>query len=262
MNMLTRMPFARSVSTAHSVWKPSLSIAAIWLAALTSPLSISAQVAASNPPVQSLDRIGQAAELAVRQILPDMQAETGDVLIRARALDPRLRLPACSTGPLAELPARRGSAGRLLVAVRCRGPATWTIYVAVEVQSTVKVLRLRRGAHPGESLEISDVAESIAVLPGISVDYVNTLSQIRGQSLRRARVAGDLLMRADFRPDPVVKRGDRVTIVASAAGIEVRAAALAIADAASDGRVRVRNETSLKIVEGRVDNAGVVRLGN
>ena len=237
-------------------------MAAIWLAALTSPLSNSAQVAASNPPLQSLDRIGQAAELAVRQILPGEQVETGDVLIRARSLDPRLRLPACRTGPSAELPAMRGSTGRLLVAVRCQGPATWTIYVAVDIRSTIKALRMRRGAHAGESLEISDVAESTAIVPGISVDYVNTLSQIRGQNLRRARVAGDLLMRADFRPDPVVKRGDRVTIVASAAGIEVRAEALAIADAASDGRVQVRNETSLKIVEGRVDNTGVVRLGN
>jgi flagella basal body P-ring formation protein FlgA len=43
-------------------------------------------------------------------------------------------------------------------------------------------------------------------------------------------------------------------------GIEVRAPGLALADAPAQGRVRVQNLNSLKVIEGVADTEGVVRV--
>jgi flagella basal body P-ring formation protein FlgA len=51
-----------------------------------------------------------------------------------------------------------------------------------------------------------------------------------------------------------------VTLVAHAAGFEVRAPGKAMADASANQRVRVQNLNSLKIVEGLADNDGTVRV--
>jgi flagella basal body P-ring formation protein FlgA len=64
-----------------------------------------------------------------------------------------------------------------------------------------------------------------------------------------------------FAADIKVRRGQRVTLVSAVGGIEVLAAGEAIADANPDGRVRVRNLGSRKVVEGRVESADRVRVG-
>ena len=60
--------------------------------------------------------------------------------------------------------------------------------------------------------------------------------------------------------DVLVRRGQRVTLVAMAGGIEVRAAGEAVADAGPDGRVRVLNLSSRRVVEGRAEAGDRVRV--
>ncbi|MEO6369387.1 MAG: flagellar basal body P-ring formation chaperone FlgA, partial [Steroidobacteraceae bacterium] len=57
-----------------------------------------------------------------------------------------------------------------------------------------------------------------------------------------------------------VKRGQRVTLVASVGGLEVRAQGEAMADASATGRVRVLNLSSRKVVEGQVESGDRVRV--
>ncbi len=60
--------------------------------------------------------------------------------------------------------------------------------------------------------------------------------------------------------DKIVRRGQTVTLIASAGGIRVRAPGRALGDGAQDERVRVQNLSSLKVVEGVVENASSVRV--
>jgi flagella basal body P-ring formation protein FlgA len=62
-------------------------------------------------------------------------------------------------------------------------------------------------------------------------------------------------------PDVVVRRGQQVTLVAANGGIEIRAQGLVLADAGAADRVRVQNVSSLKVIEGVVENENVVRVG-
>jgi flagella basal body P-ring formation protein FlgA len=78
--------------------------------------------------------------------------------------------------------------------------------------------------------------------------------------LIRPLAAATPLLRAQLAPDPIVQKGEAVTLVARQGGMEIRAPGRALADAAPGGRLRVQNVNSLKVVEGRADSSGVVTV--
>jgi flagella basal body P-ring formation protein FlgA len=63
-----------------------------------------------------------------------------------------------------------------------------------------------------------------------------------------------------FAADILIKRGQRVTLIATAGGLEVRALGEALMDATPDGRIRVLNLVSRRPVEGQVESADRVRV--
>jgi flagella basal body P-ring formation protein FlgA len=97
-------------------------------------------------------------------------------------------------------------------------------------------------------------------LPGISTLYISNLNEIRDQHLIRPLGPGQPLTRDALAADPVVRRGESVTLLADVAGVEVRMPGRALADAQPGEPVRVQNVNSLKVVEGRADDQGVVRV--
>jgi flagella basal body P-ring formation protein FlgA len=59
----------------------------------------------------------------------------------------------------------------------------------------------------------------------------------------------------------LIRRGQRVTLIARTGGFEVRALGEAVADAGPTGRIRVQNLSSLKVIEGQAESADTVRVG-
>jgi flagella basal body P-ring formation protein FlgA len=60
--------------------------------------------------------------------------------------------------------------------------------------------------------------------------------------------------------DSLVKRGQQVTLLAAAGGMEVRARGVAMNDAPAAGRIKAQNLSSGRIVEGFVESADVIRI--
>jgi flagella basal body P-ring formation protein FlgA len=116
---------------------------------------------------------------------------------------------------------------------------------------------LPRGATPGAS----DLRSTRRRVPGLPLSYVQEPGELRNRQLRRPLEAGTALQFDALEPAPVIRRGQAVTLITDAAGLEVRAPGEALADAAPGQRVRIRNLASLKVVEGRADEAGTVRVG-
>ncbi len=212
--------------------------------------------------VQSLSEVARAAEAAVHRALPASASPHRQHRISARAPDPRLRLSACPAALQTALPvASNGIQARTLVQVRCISPAVkWSVFVPVSLETDAEVLvaarPLRQGTTPGPD----DVRSMKRTLHGISDSYVTHLDQIRAHGLRRAVAAGQPLTRDLLAPEPVVRRGEAVSLVAQLAGLEVRMPGRALADARPGDLVRVQNVNSLKIIEGRADAAGVVKV--
>lgn len=207
--------------------------------------------------VQSLPAVRRAAEAELRRELDP--AATG-VMFEAAELDPRLRVTAC-TSPLVvtgKLP--RGTQARVLVRVACNGNAYWSLNVPVDIRRKADVLVMRRAVGRGEPIGAGDVRVQSRVLPGLTSPYISRPADLTGRLTRRPIPEGTAVTADALNAALLIHRGQAVTLTARAGGFEVRAPGLAMADAAAEQRVRVRNLNSLKIVEGVADTEGVVRV--
>ncbi len=213
--------------------------------------------AAHAQAIQTLDSIQSAAEAHVTSHLPPT---SGKYFVSASRLDPRLRLAQCGEA-LEAFVANNGTVQtRTTIGVRCNAPAPWTIYVPVAVETEAPVLVLRRALARRARVEALDVELQTRRLPGIAANFVNDMNALHGRRLRRALPAGTPLTTDVLDRDVLVQRGQHVTLIAASNGIEIRAQGKALSDGSAHDRIRVQNVNSLKIVEGVVESAGMIRV--
>ncbi|MGH8229383.1 MAG: flagellar basal body P-ring formation chaperone FlgA [Steroidobacteraceae bacterium] len=204
--------------------------------------------------VEPVAAIRAAAAAYVHAQLP--AAEHAQVT--AGALDDRLRLARCGV-PLEVQPAAGTAAmARSTVRVGCTAPASWQIFVPVTVVREISVLVLRHAAARGAHLTNTDVNVETRKVTGFTRAFLESPAELRGHSVARMLAAGTPLTADMLTADPVVRRGQQVTLVVQAAGFEVRAVGLALQDAPAGGRLDVENLSSRKVVQGIVASSGIV----
>jgi flagella basal body P-ring formation protein FlgA len=225
---------------------------------LTASVLVTHSVAHADEGIQSLDAIRAAAQAYVTQQVP--KQAPGTMHVNVGALDSRLRLAPCANPLKTSLPAGATFSARMTVAVSCATGSVWTVYVPVTVESQTSVLVLRRAAGRGSRLTAADVEAQIRVISGTGDSYLTDVAELSGRTVKRPLGAGTALTVDTMADDLLVRRGQRVTLLASAGGLEVRATGLAMNDAPAAGRVKVQNLSSNRIVEGVVETADVIRI--
>ena len=201
--------------------------------------------------------IQAAAESAVRNAAG---APAAQLVATVDALDPRLRLARCES-PLHAFVAGDGQLREhTTVAVRCESTAPWGLYVGVALASQVPVLVARRALARDAVPAAADFALTTRRLPGLSSRYLSDPAQLAGQRLRRAVAMGEALDADALSTDPIVHRGQQLTLLARANGMDVRVAAIALADGRADERIRVQNLSSQRIVEATVRSSQLVEV--
>jgi len=220
-------------------------------------LGLSIATATAQAANQSLESVRDAATRYLARQSGDQTRSQFD----ASALDPRLRLAQCPTTLEAFAPpTANASAARVTVGVRCSAGAQWTVYVPVAVSSNVKVLILKGAIQRGAHIGADDVTLEERHLPGLASEAVSSLDALAGRHARGSLPSGTALTLDMLASDALIKRGQRVTLIASLGGIEVRAAGEALSEAGSTGRVKVQNLSSMRIVEGVAESADQVRV--
>ena len=219
--------------------------------------------AAADPALQSIESIARAAEQTVRESLPapGRANPAPTIHVVAGSLDRRLRLSACTVPLIGAVAAGGGLRHRTVVRVSCGGAAPWNVQLPVSIESEFNVLLLERALPRGATPSGSDLRSTRRRVPGLPLSYVQEPAELRNRQLRRPLEAGTALQFDALEPAPVIRRGQAVTLITDAEGLEVRAPGEALSDAAPGQRVRIRNLASLKVIEGRADEAGTVRVG-
>jgi len=217
---------------------------------------------ATPPPVTDAVVPLEALAAAAQQALQSRAQALGrPVKISINELDPRLRLAACSR-PLDSSITGDGELHEYTsVAVRCAGSVRWTIYVRAAISSEVQVLTARGALPRGAEPSANDFDTARRSVPGTGVDYPADASVLRGLRLRQPLAAGEMLTRAKLETAALIRRGQKVTLLARDGGIEIRVAAVALADGRPAERIQVQNENSHQIVEAVVRNAALVEVG-
>ena len=179
----------------------------------------------------------------------------------AGALDSRLRLPALRAATAGPSACRRPvGCPRLTVGVRCDSPA-WTVYVPVTCGDRIEgagdapaAAAQRAPSQPG--CGVCSSAACPASPPATSPHP----DQLAGRHLEDAAAPGTALTTDLLAADILVRRGQRVTLVASVGGLEVRAQGEAVADA-TRRRPGSRTESLLPARCGRPGRVGRQRAG-
>jgi len=241
---------------------PVCILALLALAALQALMAFPAVAqAADTPELQDLDAIrATAQELLLAQAEGTGQDTGREVIATAGYLDPRLRLTRCAGKLIASRPPGATLAARNTVGVTCPDGTAWTVYVPVLLESEGPVLVTKRSVPRGAAMGPADVETRVLRLPGLATHYVSSAEGLAGKLARRLLPPGTSLSIDDLAVEAVVKRGQQVTLVAAVGGIEVRAHGKALTDGGTSERIRVQNLGSLRIVEGRVESADIVRI--
>jgi flagella basal body P-ring formation protein FlgA len=203
----------------------------------------------------SANEVRSTAEQAVRTrfTLPGNR-----VLARAMPLDPRLRLASCAQPLRAMLADAVRAAPRISVPVECPQAGGWTVRVSVELQLLRAVLVTRRPLLRGDGLRATDVRTEERDVTRLGYGYLDNLEQVDGRALARALPEGSVLTPAALGGRRMVRAGDHVQVLARLDGIEVRADGVALGGGDNGARLRVRNESSGRVIDAMVRAPGVV----
>ena len=193
---------------------------------------------------------------------PDVEGISDDIKITVKSLDPRLRLAACDSELEVYMAPGTRLVGHSTVGVRCDSPQAWSLFVPVYIEQLVPVVTLKRGLKRGETLAADNLLVKKRAVTAIPASYLKTGAALIDQIASRDIVAGVVLTRHMFKPKKLVRRGDRVVLSMKSGTVAVRVAGIAMADGARGERIKVKNLSSKRLVDGTVSAANTVLVGD
>lgn len=198
---------------------------------------------------------------AARNYLETQVAPAGsNYRIDISPIDSRLQLAPCDGSLEAFSLSDKRSSGQITVGVRCLGGSPWTVYTRAKVGIYQTVLVLRDSL-PKDAIVTSahlDFAQKdVGDLRG---GYFTEPEQALGRRATRTLTAGTVLTGNVLETPKIIKRGQKVSIRLRNGALDVHMDGAALTDAEPGQRIRVRNESSGRIVEGTAVAPGVVEV--
>lgn len=206
---------------------------------------------------ESLKRLEQHA----RDFLLSQNNETADdVRVRVVPIDRRLRLARCTGPVIAFLPSAAQTTGNTTVGLRCDGSTQWELFVSARVIASAPVLVAARPLARGTILDAGDLRSEKHDLSRLQRGYETQIDRLVGKQLKRRLRAGAVITPQLLTSPVLVRRGKTVPIIVERNGMKVRGTGVALGDAAAGETLRARSPSSSRIVEGRVNEAGELRI--
>ena len=218
------------------------------LAALSGPLAAQ--------PVESLERLRQVATDFLLQQFSDRP----DTEVRIEHIDPRLRLAECPAPPEAFLPHGRTSGNALTVGVRCTGGAPWTVYLPASVIQFADVVVTTRALARGATIQADAVRIERREISATTQAWFEAIEAVEGLETTRPIQPGTVLAENQLKAADLVRRREPVTLLSGSNTFQVRVRGTALQNGALGDRIRVRNESSRRELEGVITGPGEVRI--
>jgi flagella basal body P-ring formation protein FlgA len=183
-----------------------------------------------------------------------------DIEVSVANLDTRLRLAKCASAPHQEITSPRPYGSNVSVKVSCDSPRPWTIYVPARIETFAEVAVVARSLARGAVLTPEDVVLRRMSTSQGGFGLVFDSQQVIGNELRRRLDAGEPVRSSHIKAPQVVRRGDRVILEASTAGISVVTTGTALANGKVGEQIQVRNEKSARVVDAEIIGPGKARV--
>lgn len=199
---------------------------------------------------------------AVQQFL-EAQSEINQhskFTIRIGHLDRRLRLNACAHALETYLAPGGKLNGKTSVGVRCRGPKAWALYVPVNIALISTVYKTSRPLARGHIIRKQDIISAEYNLALLNYGYFSHREDLLGKQTRRRLRQNQVITPSQIIEPLMVKRGEKVTLIAKSNNFAIRMIGEAMMNGARGERIRVKNMSSRRIIEGTVTQSGEVTI--
>jgi flagella basal body P-ring formation protein FlgA len=176
----------------------------------------------------------------------------GKTAVQAATLDPRHHLPRCDRDLSAFVRPGTRVQARTIVGVRCTGSKPWKVYIAVDVVTMATVYVARATLPKGHLLTAADLATDERDVSRMTGGYLTSPEALIGQRLKQQLTAGRIITPQVLQADNIIRRGQSVTLTATAGGINVTMSGKSLMDGALNQRIRAENLSSGRVIEGIV----------
>jgi len=119
---------------------------------------------------------------------------------------------------------------------------------------------LTRSIPKGGALGAGDLSKKPLPPGGLPAGAVEDPSSLIGMRAVRTLQAGGLLRADQFKPEPILRKGQKVEILLEKGGLKIVAPGEALEEGGSGQRIRVLNISSRQVVLAKVEHAGGVRV--
>ncbi|ATF93767.1 flagellar basal body P-ring biosynthesis protein FlgA [Cedecea neteri] len=138
----------------------------------------------------------------------------------------------------------------------------WLMLPATLLAAEQNVVVARSALERGHVLTQADVQLKTLQASAARAGYLTDPKEAIGMTLKRRLRAEQPITRAHLDSPVLVERGQRVLMVARQDGIEARTVGEAMKKGRKGEMIKVKNESSQRVVSAVVDDAGVVRMLN
>ena len=193
-------------------------------------------------------------------VASSINTNADSVSIKVKSLDKRLRLHQCELPLEAFWPPGASGNGHTSVGIRCNDDKPWKIYVSTQIKQFEQVWVTNTAISKGTILNQSHVTLELKEIRHTSSEYFNIDQSPIGLMAKRPLRRGDIVRVMALEKPMAIKRGDRVVVIARINGLEIRTTATAMTAAAEGERIRVRNLSSNKELEGTLHENSIVHV--
>jgi flagella basal body P-ring formation protein FlgA len=213
-----------------------------------------------NVQAEDLHALGDIEQAAYEYALKQAQIHHDNPQVVMESLDRRLRLKTCDSELEVFTKNARTEIGHQTVGVKCSFPSTWTVYVPVKVKVFKTVMVVSSSLPANHIITAGDIKSQTRDIGTLRQGYLVDEKQLIGQQLKYSMSMGAVINPNSIRPQKIVRRGELILLVASVGKMEVRMNGTALADAQLGQRVKVKNSSSKRVVEGIVQAPGIVKV--
>jgi flagella basal body P-ring formation protein FlgA len=207
------------------------------------------------PPRQDLDVLRKTAEQFLQTQATGLP---GEVKVTIGAIDPRLKLPACTT-PQAFLPPSSKAWGRTTVGLRCTVPSNWTIYVSATVKVFGEYIAAAAPLAQGQTIDQADIGKVKGDLSALPAGVITDATEAIGRTAATTIPLGAPLRQDALRNQRAIQQGQGVRVVVNGPGFSVTSDAKALNNANEGQLTQVRTPNG-QVISGIAKLGGIVEL--
>lgn len=187
------------------------------------------------------------------------QVEHERIDINVGNLDSRLRLSSCEHPIAFTIQDASGLGGNISVKAQCSSGQSWSVHVPAQVTIYREIPTALRDIARGELINQGHIGTSLVNISSIRQAFLPEEGAIIGKEAKRNISMGEPFKTALLDAPTAVRRGEMVTLESLAGTIKVSSSGTALADGRIGQTIRVRNNSSERIISGVVMSQGLVQ---